>query len=194
VLDARPEGTIGRISNAAALLLSALTVIAQAQVALPEGKQQAFAYEDKDWGVAATTSIRRGSPHAPTPTTIPGGRVVRTLELKTLLEQHNDAVVIDVLDSKTRRTVPGAWWISGAGEAAMYGAEMGRFTAALEKLTAGDKARPLVFLCLSSECWLSYNAALRAIDAGYKDVLWYRGGTDAWKGASQELVEPKVGW
>jgi PQQ-dependent catabolism-associated CXXCW motif protein len=102
--------------------------------------------------------------------------------------------VVDVLDSKNRRTVPGAWWMSGAGSAAMYGAEMARFTAALEKLTAGDKTRPVVFLCLSSECWLSYNAALRAIESGYKDVLWYRGGTNAWKGASLELVEPKVGW
>lgn len=183
-----------RMPDFAALLLGAFTVLAQAQVALPEGKQQGFAYEDKDWGVAATSSIKRGTPHAPTPTTIPGARVIRTLELKTLLEQNKEVVVVDVLDSKTRRTVPGAWWMSGAGAAAMYGAEMGRFTAALEKLTAGDKARPLVFLCLSSECWLSYNAALRAIEAGYKDVLWYRGGTDAWKGASLELVESRVGW
>lgn len=182
------------MSNVAALLLGAFCLVARGQVALPEGKQQGFAYEDKDWGVAATGGIKRGAAHAPTPTTIPNGRVIRTLELKALLEQNKDVVVVDVLDSKSRRTVPGAWWMSGAGAAAMYGAEMARFTAALEKLTAGDTARPLVFLCVSSECWLSYNAALRAIEAGYKDVLWYRGGTDAWKGASLELVAPKMGW
>jgi hypothetical protein len=28
---------------------------------------------------------------------------------------------------------------------------------------------------------MSYNAALRAINAGYTNVLWYRGGIEAWK-------------
>jgi PQQ-dependent catabolism-associated CXXCW motif protein len=183
-----------RISMFGAVLLGTMALLARAQVILPEGQRQGFSYENKDWGVAATASIKRGSPHAPTPTTIPGGRVIHTLELKALLAQNKDVVVVDVLDSKVRHTVPGAWWMSGAGSAEMYGAEMSRFTAALEKLTVGDKARPVVFLCLSSECWLSYNASLRAIEAGYKDVLWYRGGSDAWKGASLDLAEPKAGW
>jgi rhodanese-related sulfurtransferase len=67
--------------------------------------------------------------------------------------------------------------------------------AAVDKLTGGDKTRPLVFLCFNAECWLSYNAALHAMDAGYKDVIWYRGGTEAWRGASQktQAVE-RVTW
>lgn len=183
-----------RISNLAALLLGAFTLLAQAQLPLPEGLQKGFAGEDKDWGVAPTMMVKRGSPHAPTPTSIPGARVIHTLELKSLLDQHQDLVVVDVLDAKVRHTVPGAWWMSGAGTEQLYAAEMSRFTAALEKLTGGDKTRPVVFLCINSECWLSYNASLRAIGAGYKDVLWYRGGSDAWRGASLELAEPKVGW
>ena len=168
-------------------LAAAWHVQAQVPLAPTDAKPAAFAYEDKDWGVAPTSSIKRAPVHAPTPLSIPGGRVIRTLELKGLLEQHKDVVVVDVLDGRTRQSVPGAHWLSGAGAPTFYAAETTRFAAVLEKLTGGDKARPVVFLCLNSECWLSYNAALRATEAGYKDVLWYRGGTDAWKGASLEM-------
>lgn len=32
--------------------------------------------------------------------------------------------------------------------------------------------------------WMSYNAALRAINRGYSNALWYRGGIESWKLAS----------
>jgi hypothetical protein len=38
------------------------------------------------------------------------------------------------------------------------GVERARLRADLERLTAGRKDAPLVFFCLSSECWMSYNA------------------------------------
>ena len=82
--------------------------------------------------------------------------------------------------------------MAGAGSPGFYGAEIARFQAALEKLTEGDKSRPLVFLGLSSDCWLSYNASLRAIAAGYKDVIWYRGGIDAWRGANLDTQLPRA--
>ena len=41
----------------------------------------------------------------------------------------------------------------------------------------------IVFFCLSAKCWLSHNAALRAIALGYENVHWYRGGIKAWKKA-----------
>jgi rhodanese-related sulfurtransferase len=88
---------------------------------------------------------------------IPGARMIKTLELKALLDANKQVVVIDVLDSKTRTTVPGAYWMPGAGDSRFYGAEKSRFAAALEKLVGSDKNRPIVFLCLSSECWESYN-------------------------------------
>jgi rhodanese-related sulfurtransferase len=55
------------------------------------------------------------------------------------------------------------------------------FVQLLQQQTGGNKQMPLVFYCLSRECWMSYNAALRAIAAGYGNVLWYRGGLEAWK-------------
>jgi PQQ-dependent catabolism-associated CXXCW motif protein len=147
-----------------------------------------FSYEDKEWNVEATASPKRGPRyHAPTPTSIPGGRVIKTLELKGLLEASKSVVVIDVLEARTRESIPGAFWLSGAGDGQFFAAETARFSIVLEKLTGGNKAQPIVFLCWNSECWLSYNAALHALEAGYKDVIWYRGGTESWKGASLEL-------
>ncbi|MCX7155243.1 MAG: rhodanese-like domain-containing protein [Rhodocyclales bacterium] len=154
----------------------------------------AFSLEDKDWSIEATTTPKRGPLyHAPTPTSIPGARVIRTIELKVLLETNKNIVVVDVLESKTRKSIPGAVWMPGAGDGQFFAAETSRFSTALERLTGGDKTRPIVFLCLSSECWLSYNAALHALEAGYKDVIWYRGGTNAWTGANLEWKKPESG-
>ncbi|MEQ1772306.1 MAG: caspase family protein [Burkholderiales bacterium] len=146
-----------------------------------------FAGEDTDFGVSPTSSPRRTQFHAPTPLEIPGGKTIRTVDLKPLLDSQPNAVVVDVLESKDRRTtIPGAVWIHGAGSG-FGSAEKSRFVSAMEKLTSGDKRRPLVFLCLNSQCWLSYNAALHAIEAGYTNVYWYRGGTDAWRGAGHSI-------
>ena len=169
------------------------SVPAFGQVPFPQNPQPsaAFSFEDADWGVEATTTPKTPPHHANTPTTIPGGRVIRTLELKALIESNTQVVVIDVLDTATRTSIPGAFWLSGAGDSQFFHAEKVRFSAALEKLTNRDKTRPLVFLCLSSKCWLSYNASLHAIEAGYRDVIWYRGGTNAWTGASLERTKPE---
>jgi PQQ-dependent catabolism-associated CXXCW motif protein len=184
----------------AVLILAAIlsiTAVAHAQVPIPPVSEPMvlFANEDRDWGVAATDTPRSAPLHAPTPRSIPGGRVIKTLELKALLDANKDVVVIDVQGGTTRRTIPGAYWLPGAGSGQFFRAEKFRFIEALEKLTAGDKTRPIVFLCVHSECWTSYNASLRAIEAGYKDVLWYRGGTDAWRGAGFDLKPPqRVNW
>ena len=53
----------------------------------------------------------------------------------------------------------------------------------LQQVTQGRKDRPMVFYCQSVQCWMSYNAALRATRLGYTNVLWYRGGIEAWQQA-----------
>jgi PQQ-dependent catabolism-associated CXXCW motif protein len=178
-----------------ALVIVAFPFLAFAEVEIPRLTQiQTFSYEDKDWGVAPASSPQGPPFGKPTPTSIPGARVIRTLELKALLDADKGVVVIDVLDSKTRTTIPGAYWMPGAGDSRFFGAKR-RFSATLEKLVAGDKNRPIAFLCLSSECWESYNACLHAIEAGYKDILWYRGGTNAWGGANLDRKTPeRVNW
>jgi len=183
--------------RALSILILIFSSLALAEVPFPPLPQPmtSFSFEDKDWEIKPTTTPATRQYHSPTPMSIPGGRVIKTLELRALLESNDKVVVVDVLNSKTRKTIPGAFWMYGAGDGSFFAAEQNRFATALEKLTQGEKDRPIVFLCLNSECWLSYNASLHAIEAGYSDVIWYRGGTDSWRGASLEWKEPeKVSW
>jgi PQQ-dependent catabolism-associated CXXCW motif protein len=154
-------------------------VAARIRLELEESRKgEGFAHENKDWGVAETTAPQTDRPHAPTPRTLKGARTVTTLELYHALNNPGAPVLLDVLDGK-HQTIRGAHWLPNAGRT-MGRAEMSRLGDALGRLSKGDKTAPLVFFCLNSECWLSYNAALRALELGYTNVAWYRGGTAAW--------------
>ena len=58
-----------------------------------------------------------------------------------------------------------------------------------------EVARTLVIYCKAG-CWMSWNAAKRAIAYGYSNVLWFPDGTDAWAAAGlpTEPSEPVAGW
>ena len=162
------------------LALAALAALFAAQ-AIGQAKPGVYADEDKDWGVPPSASLRTLGYHSPTPLQIPGGKVVTTGELKALLEQNPRPYVIDVLGGGVHTTVAGAFWMMGAGAGDMSREEEERFAKAIAGFAGGDKGRPMVFFCVDSECWLSYNAALRAIGLGYTNVMWYRGGIAAWR-------------
>ena len=49
------------------------------------------------------------------------------------------------------------------------------FRLGLERITQSDGAKLLVFYCLR-DCWMSWNAAKRALALGYKNVAWYPDG------------------
>jgi PQQ-dependent catabolism-associated CXXCW motif protein len=152
---------------------------------------QDFADEGRDWGVPAIPNLR-GAPYtAPTPNSIPGASLMDTRSLKDILGDagSNRHILIDVASGERHMTLPGAIWIPGAGRGTSFvDPVQSGFVDLMDKLTAGDKARPIVFFCVSAQCWLSYNAALRAIAAGYSRVFWYRGGIEAWRAAGLPLV------
>jgi PQQ-dependent catabolism-associated CXXCW motif protein len=142
-----------------------------------------MAIEREDFGVPATRQLHNGEMHGPTPNTIPGGQVVTTKGLVELVQkQPVPFVLIDTLGNG--EMLPEAIplpWASTAGS--FTDQTQQRLVQLLEQGTRGNKDVVLVFYCLSRECWMSYNAALRAINAGYTNVLWYRGGIEAWKAA-----------
>lgn len=161
--------------------LLALGVTASALFCGPlRAQDAAYGGEDRDWNVAPTKALRTSRYHAPTPRGIPGGRVVTTLGLKAMLEKEPRPYLIDVLGGGAHRTIAGAFWMAGAGAGDMSLDEEKRFLDAIAKFAGGDTGRPMVFFCSDSQCWLSYNAALRAVAAGYTGVMWYRGGLAAW--------------
>jgi rhodanese-related sulfurtransferase len=55
-----------------------------------------------------------------------------------------------------------------------------------------DKDAPVVFFCTGWDCWLSRNAALRAVELGYRSVYWYRGGFASWRAAGLPVVQPML--
>ena len=53
---------------------------------------------------------------------------------------------------------------------------------------APDRSTRMVFFCHDGTCPMSYNLAQAAISAGYSNVLWYRGGINAWMAAGLPTV------
>lgn len=149
---------------------------------------QGYADEDRDWGVPAPASLRRPPYTAPTPRAIPGASVIGTRALQAMLASTDVPLLIDVLSSEGHVSMPGALWISGAGRGTnFFDPVQAALGDAMARITQGNKDRAMVFFCASVQCWLSYNAALRASALGYRRVYWYRGGIEAWRAAGQAL-------
>lgn len=140
---------------------------------------------------------------APTPPTLSGAVVVDTAGAKRLFDGKN-AVFVDTLPRapkpknlpagtlwhpKERRDIPGSIWLVDTGYGALPPIMEAYFRDGLSRATGGDKARPLVFYCLR-DCWMSWNAAKRALGDGYTAVHWYPDGTDGWAQAGLPL-EPR---
>src|SRR5215813_2181518 len=147
--------------------------------------------ERRDFGVPPTAQLHDGAMHGPTPASIPGGQVVTSKGLVGLVQgRQAPFVLFDVLGQPETlpNAVPAAWLAQPGSFDDAVQQQAGQM---LEQLTQGRKDVVLVFYCLSPECWMSYNGALRAIHAGYTNVLWYRGGIEAWKMAGLPTSQPR---
>lgn len=133
---------------------------------------------------------------AEVPDTLNGARVVGTEEVVRLWKEGS-AVFIDVLPhnpkppdlppgtiwkEKARENIPGSIWLANVGYGVLNAEMEAFFRKHLERLAEGEKA--LVFYC-QQKCWMSWNAAKRAVEWGYRSVLWYPLGTDGWIAAGQ---------
>ena len=148
---------------------------------------QLMAWERQDMHVLPSPELHGGAMHGPTPNQIPGGQVITTKGLVWLLQQSMPVVVIDALGGT--QTLPNALraaWTSQPGS--FDDQTQQQMAQMLQQVTRGNNEIPLVFYCGGPQCWLSYNAAPRAIKLGYRNVLWYRGGFEAWQRAGQPLV------
>jgi PQQ-dependent catabolism-associated CXXCW motif protein len=98
-------------------------------------------------------------------------------------------VLIDVIGGRQNVSLPNAIWLRDAGVGRHLDDDVQAwFDFRLSQLTGHDKSKPLVFFCASRMCWLAHNATLRALDLGYTDVYWYRGGRDAWQAAGLPMT------
>jgi len=139
---------------------------------------------------------------APVPATLRGARVI-DVETAERLWRERSALFVDVLPRPVKpanlpanivwrepphRSIPGAVWLANLGYGVVPEPLQLRFQARLEALTDQDRTRMLVFFC-QRQCWMSWNAAKRAISWGYRDVAWFPEGTDGWSDALLPLAE-----
>jgi PQQ-dependent catabolism-associated CXXCW motif protein len=141
---------------------------------------------------------------APTPDTLAGATVLTTPAAEALWRQG--AAFIDVMPQPprpaglapgtlwravARDSIPGAHWLANTGFGELSPETAAAFAAGLAGATGDDRGRALVFFCLRA-CWMSWNAAKRALALGYRAVNWYPDGTDGWSEAGLPLqrLEP----
>ena len=140
------------------------------------------------------TGYRMSDFRAPVPCTLAGAAVVSTGALRDLIERESP-VLVDVLPSPrrpeglsddapwlppARRNIPGTVWLPNTGFGELPVEEERYLRSNLERLTGGEWSRPVVFYCLV-DCWMSWNAARRAVAWGYASVFWYPNGTEGWE-------------
>ncbi|MCE6961575.1 PQQ-dependent catabolism-associated CXXCW motif protein [Cereibacter sphaeroides] len=95
---------------------------------------------------------------------------------------------------KPHQSIPGAIWLPNTGYEALAPAEEAYLRKGLERVTRGQPLAEVVIFC-KRDCWMSWNAAKRAIGWGFTGIHWFPGGVEAWQdlGGDLEEVAPAPG-
>ena len=153
---------------------------------------QAYADEATDYGTPPVSALIPVNYHEPTPTTLAGGKLISTFQLHKTLTSKKPPVVINALSGEVTELIPGSVWLSGSGEKGKFNDDTQKqLEQRLQELTSGDSKRMLVFYCTGYTCWRSYNAALRAVNARFRNVHWYRGGLTSWYAAGLPTIQSR---
>lgn len=118
-----------------------------------------------------------------TPRALPGAQVPDAATVAKLMQAG--AMYVDTrTDVEFKAGRPnGAVWVPYVEKSAKdpdFKASEDQFD--VSKLPA-NKQTPVVLACNGAECWKSYKASLAAIQAGYSQVHWFRGGFPEWRAA-----------
>jgi PQQ-dependent catabolism-associated CXXCW motif protein len=139
---------------------------------------------------------------APVPTTLAGARVLATEQAEAIWRSGSGAFV-DVLPrppkppnlpagtiwrDKPRFNISGSIWLPDTGYGTLAAATEDYLRNGLARASGGNSARLLVIYC-QADCWMSWNAAKRALSYGYSNVAWYPEGTDGWQRSNLPLSE-----
>ena len=152
----------------------------------------------------AESGLRADRYRAPVPDDVPGAKRVSAKQVREMAAKG--ALLIDVfgapqsrydelngtwLVSEPRLSLPGAVWLPEVGRGSDVEAIQTYFQRNLDRLTGGDKARPIIIFCVA-DCWMSWNAVQRVRGFGYTNVSWFAEGTDGWldQGWTLEPVLP----
>lgn len=176
--------------------ISALT-LSSLCLSLPAGAgagEQTFFFD--------TNGYRIDQFRSPVPNTVRGAKTVGTEDVVQLRKREDNApILIDVLPRPpkpeglsattlwlppVRYNIPGSVWLPNVGYGRLSDDLEHYFRSNLSRLTNGDTSKPVILYCLD-DCWMSWNAARRAAEWGYREVFWYPQGTDGWEFAEHPL-------
>ncbi len=130
---------------------------------------------------------------APVPAQVTGATTVDAIAVKRLMEEQN-ALVIDVIPEHRKpdflpenqiwippahQGVAGSVWLPDIGYGVLSDTTEKYFKDNLEKYTNAENNHPVVFYC-RMDCWMSWNAAKRALTYGYSNIYWFANGIDGW--------------
>ncbi len=147
-------------------------------------------------------SYRNDKYRSPVPLTLRSAKVLSSADAMKVWSARQ-AVFIDVYPhppkpagltpgtiwrEASHMTIEDAVWLANVGYGVLPPGYDDYFRRNLDMLTKGDKTKPLVFFCLRN-CWMSWNAAKRALSYGYSNVSWYRDGSDGWQEIGGLIVE-----
>jgi PQQ-dependent catabolism-associated CXXCW motif protein len=167
------------------LLALVITAFAQPRVPEPDG-------------------YRTDNYRAPVCATLAGARVLTTPEAEAIWRAKG-GVFVDVLPrpakpknlpegtvwhDKPRFNIPGSIWLPDTGYGRLAPATEDYLRRGLAHASRGNNAALFVIYC-QDDCWMSWNAARRALSYGYTNVAWYPEGTDGWERANLPTVEAK---
>lgn len=137
---------------------------------------------------------------APVPEQLTGATTIDAIEVKQL-QQELDALVIDVIPAHRKpeflpenqiwippahKGIAGALWLPDIGYGVLSETTIDYFKTHLQEHTRSRLEHPVIFYC-RVDCWMSWNAAKRALELGYTDVYWFPGGIDYWEFEGFEL-------
>lgn len=157
--------------------------------------------DDQAVVVAEPDGYRLDNYRSLVPATLSGARVVTAEEAKALSDAK-DAVFIDVYPRPPKpdnlppgtvwrdpphSSIAGAAWLPNVGYGTLAEPTEDYFKSQLADLTGSDAAKPVLFFCLRN-CWMSWNAAKRALAWGYANVIWFPDGTDGWLELGESLT------
>ena len=141
---------------------------------------------------------RQAHYRSPTPATVAGARTLNTAQLQQLLAQTPHTQLIDVyrrqwlhgqfINDQPHHNLPGSLWLANTGDGTLHTPWLEYLSQYLQQISHGQSHWPIVFYC-RSDCWLGWNAVKRAHSLGYRNLYWYRDGTDAWQEAGLPVQE-----
>lgn len=148
-----------------------------------------------DPAVAIPDAYRMDDYRAPVPDAVPGAEVLHLPAIQALVARQ-DALLIDVLPAPRRppgmrpgtpwlpvphASLPGSLWWPEIGRGAVTDSMVSRMRQRLSELTRDNPTCLVVFFCLA-DCWMSWNAARRAGEMGFR-AAWFPEGVDGWQAA-----------